>query len=175
MLPGRCDRRLIEATIVGYLILLFATSISIAQSPCAGIRDTGEFGGCVEDTAMFQCRQSRSVDELKVCFRTAARALLGNRASEVETFLNTVEIKKKPLNFACTDWQFPGQFACHLLGGDWGAPPEWCYRNDAQTVSWCEGDPPNHTCKRISCPLSSCNTSSEFSRCSMIWNPAVKD
>jgi hypothetical protein len=169
-----CKGIFIKLGLVACTVFHLIPSIGLAQSPCAGISDTGKFAGCVHDTAMFQCRQSRSLNELKACFRNRAIAFLGNRANEVETLLNRQEPVRRSLNFECVEWSFPGLFVCNLLGGDWGAPPEWCYRNDANTVSWCEGDPPNHKCKKISCPLSSCNTSMEFSRCGMIWNPAAK-
>jgi hypothetical protein len=159
---------------VGCIASFLAPSISLAQSPCAGTSNTNQFAGCVMEAAILQCRQSRSINELQTCFRNTATALLGNRAYEVETALNQGEPVRRPLNFQCVEWSFGGLFNCHLLGGDWGAPPEWCYRNDANTVSWCEGDPPNHSCKKIRCPLASCNTSAEFSRCSMVWNPAAK-
>jgi hypothetical protein len=170
----RLQRFFEPAFVAVWIALAVRPSIVLAQSPCAEIRDTGTFTGCVLDTANFECRQSRSLPQLQACFRSQAIALLGNRAYEVETLLNQEESYRRPLNFECVEWFFPGLFNCHLIGGDWGAPEEWCFRNDANTVSWCEGDPPKHKCKRISCPLASCNTSREFSRCSMVWNPAAK-
>src|SRR6202011_537764 len=110
--------------------LCLKPSVSFSQNPCAGIRITGQFSGCVIEASVFQCRRSRSLNELQICFRNTATALLGNRAYEVETLLNEGESVRRPLNFECVEWFLDGLFNCHLLGGDWGAPPEWCYRND---------------------------------------------
>jgi hypothetical protein len=168
---GQSGNQFAKLIIVVSLISCLNSSIGFSQATCSGIRNARDFRDCVEDAAMFQCRQSRSVDELKVCFRASAKILLGNRAPEVE------RLEGGPLNFECTDWFFAGLFVCALHGGEWGAPPEWCYRIDANTVNWCLGDPPNQTCKRKACPLSSCkNTiakdgSSLFLRCGMVWNP----
>src|SRR3954447_25618765 len=100
----------VRPVLVGCSVLCLTPSVSPAQSPCARIRDAGKFAGCVHDTAMFQCRSSRSLNELKACFRSQALALLGARANEVETLLNSREPVRRPLNFACVAWSFPGLF-----------------------------------------------------------------
>jgi hypothetical protein len=138
-----------------------------AQSPCAGIRSTRDFALCVDDVASFQCRNSLSFAALRACFSRTARAMVGDRESEIEKWAG------ESLAYDCAQWFLPGLIACstHALSG---APEEWCFRKDENTVSWCSGDPPNPNCKTISCPLTSCNTSSVFSRCGMVFNPKLK-
>jgi hypothetical protein len=140
---------------------------ALSQALCSGLKPTREFALCVQDAATFQCRSSQSLQELQACFARAARGMLGDRANEVAQWTGGL----KP---DCTGWFLPGLFACSLHGGEWGAPEEWCYRSDANTINWCEGDPPNHKCKKISCPLSTCIASTAFTRCGMVWNPAAK-
>jgi hypothetical protein len=143
-------------------------SPSRAQSACAAIRNIGEFANCVNDVASFQCRNSLSFEELKDCFVRAALAIIGNRTSELE------KSESAPLCLGCDPWFLPGLYACSIFGTS-GAPEEWCFRNDVDSVSWCEGDPPNHKCKKISCPLSTCTDSSDvYRRCGMVWRPGLK-
>ena len=112
-------------------------------------------------------RNSLSFAALRACFSRTARAMVGDRESEIEKWAG------ESLAYDCAQWFLPGLIACsiHALSG---APEEWCFRKDENTVSWCSGDPPNPNCKTISCPLTSCNTSSVFSRCGMVFNPKLK-
>jgi hypothetical protein len=149
------------------LAFYLVSQLAFAQSPCAALKSTREFALCVDDAASFQCQNSTSFKALRGCFSRTARAIVGSRMAELEKW------NGDPLTFDCTEWFLPGLYACsiHFLSG---APEEWCFRNDVSTVSWCEGDPPNHKCKKVACPLSSCNTSDVFSRCGMVWKPNLK-
>jgi hypothetical protein len=139
----------------------------LAQSPCAGIRSTREFALCVDDAASFQCRNSSSFAALRACFSRTSRAMVGDRESEIEKW------EGESLAYDCAQWFLPGLIACsiHALTG---AGEDWCFRNDENTVSWCSGDPPNPKCKKIACSLASCNASSAFSRCYMVFNAKLK-
>jgi hypothetical protein len=135
------------------------------QSACAAIRNIDDFANCVDDVASFQCRNSSSYEELNDCFGRAALAIIGNRTSEFEKSVSA------PLCIGCDPWFLSGLFACSVFGLS-GAPEEWCYRKDVDSINECEGDPPNHKCKTISCPLSSSTCST--SRCGMVWRPGLK-
>jgi hypothetical protein len=139
-----------------------------AQSACGAARTTSEFANCVDDAATYQCRDSASLAALRACFARTARMMVGTRLAELERW------NGGPLHFDCTSWFFNGLFACsvHELSG---APEEWCFRNDVNTVSWCEGDPPNHKCRTLSCPIATCSTASNvLTRCGMVWRPGLK-
>jgi hypothetical protein len=138
-----------------------------AQSACSAMKRASDFANCVDDVANFQCRNSSSFEALRICFAKTARGIIGNRTAELEKW------NDGPLNLDCEKWFLPGLVACSVHGLS-GAPEEWCFRNDVDTVSWCEGDPPNHKCRKVSCPLSSCNTSSVLARCGMVWRQNFK-
>jgi hypothetical protein len=134
---------------------------SRSPSACTAMRDDSLFANCVDDVASFRCRHSSSFEALNDCFVRTAIDIIGKRTLK----------SGEPFCLGCDPWGLPGLFACSVHGLS-GAPPEWCFRNDAKTVSWCEGDPPNHKCKNISCPLSSCT--GVFARCGMVYNPNLK-
>ena len=133
------------------LILLTALTIGTAsaQTRCGAPDESDDirFTQCVDAVAAFACRSSTSISQMLNCFTDSAREMVGPNYNG--TFTPDCVVQNSV------------SAGCSIVPG-WGAGDEWCYRTDAGTIKYCEGDPPNHRCKIYACKLGDehCNTKS---------------
>jgi hypothetical protein len=137
------------ARIIAGVLLFMACGLVVpshsaeAAPACTGLAGAA-LTSCIDEVGTWECRSSESMSQLRACFTDTARKLIASSGRRVSVFDPDCTVDPTYRTMACS------------IDPGWGAGEQWCVREDAQTVSMCEGDPPNHRCRRQSCPIGRC-------------------